>query len=208
LKPQKQEAKSAYQEINYGTQNTKLNQFFDEMLKKKIMKFSEKLSLLDSNETKNKEDTTVQQGSKSLIYEKETFIPFSDNTIIEVEDISVSKDVTIENVSPSPFPSYKPNPKMSPKLLLAPNDSNQISTEKISMTNTTRRNPKTLNDFPSINEKFNDDQLMELFYGNDSEEINTKNGQIVNSTTSNGKYAHSLLFFSCFFYRILLKIQR
>ena len=71
--------------------------------------------------------------------------------------------------------------------------------EKITVTKTTRRSQKTLNDFPSINEKFNDDVLLELFYGNDSEGINTQNDQLLNSTNVNGKYAQNLLF-SFFFY--------
>ena len=107
------------------------------MLKKKIKKFSEKLSLLDLNITTEQEQTLVPHDSNTIISEtsnENTSKSFKvENDFIKVEEVQISEGIdpglTMDNVPPSPVPSYKPNPKIS--LPIIPNNSNKNSTEKL-----------------------------------------------------------------------------
>ena len=55
------EVESAAQEIYYGSQRTTLNKFFDEMLKKKIDRFTRKLGRLKVTESKGDITNTIKQ---------------------------------------------------------------------------------------------------------------------------------------------------
>ena len=83
LKPTKPKAQSAYQEVYYGSQRTTLNQFFDEMLKKKIEMFSKKLGILEKS--KSKKDKKIHSQEDSKIQEKEIFIERNENAYNDID---------------------------------------------------------------------------------------------------------------------------
>ena len=176
-------ATSAYQEVDYGSQNTKLNKFFDEMLKKKIEKFSRKLKVIDdANEAKNpKFDSVV---STTFVPKNEIIIPLNEKTILE-EDISTNGDVKITVETGSSSSTYKPNPKMVPSFSSLSHDS---SSDANFYKSKNPRSFETINDIPqSFDEKLDDNRLLEMFYANYTDGIISSNDQIINDTNSNSK---------------------
>ena len=177
-------ATSAYQEVDYGSQNTKLNKFFDEMLKKKIEKFSRKLKIIDdAKEEKNSNDHN--DASPASDPQKEIFLQLNDDTILE-EDIARNGDVEIKVETGSSFSTYRPNPKMvqgfQSQSYEFPSSDENLDDNKKSVYS------PTINDIPaSFNEKFDDDQLLDMFYGNHSDVAVSQNDQSFNDTNYNSK---------------------
>ena len=192
-KPQKTVATSVFQEIDFGSQNTKLNQFFDEMLKKKIEKFSKKLGVLEANNLKRQRTMDVQNEFNASFYEKEIIIPVKE-THINVLDIATSTGPDIDNPKEHipASPSYKVNPKMIPTLLKLPNDSTvdagtSIRTKSV-VNNKIDNNGNTINAIPNLDKKLeDDDQLLETLYGYNADDIHTHINKTVNNTKYNGK---------------------
>ena len=156
VKPTKTEAKSAFQEIYYGSQRTTLNQFFDEMLKNKIERFSKKLGLLETN-TPNKDEQLGNQKDFKPFHEKEIFIERDENAIINF-NVGLSTDTSIENTSKENviYPSLQSfgNTPRSPRLVDIENE-NDVSKDTFmqgldtilekdpsSANSTYKRNPK------------------------------------------------------------------
>ena len=177
-------ATSAYQEVDYGSQNTKLNKFFDEMLKKKIEKFSRKLKIIDdAKEAKNSNDDNDASTASSP--QNEIILPLNDDTILE-EDITRNGDVKIKVETGSSFSTYRPNPKMvqnfQSQSYESPSSDESLDDNKKALSS------PTINDIPtSFNEKFDDDQLLEMFYGNHSDVSVSQNDQSSNDTNYNSK---------------------
>ena len=147
-------ATSAYQEVDYGSQNTRLNKFFDEMLKKKIEKFSKKLKIIDdAKEAKNSNDNN--DASTASVPQKEIILPLNDDTILE-EDITRNGDVKIKVETGSSFSTYRPNPKMVQNFQ-SQSDESPSSDESLDDSKKSLYSP-TINDIPtSFNEKFDDE---------------------------------------------------
>ena len=177
-------ATSAYQEVDYGSQNTRLNKFFDEMLKKKIEKFSKKLKIIDdAKEAQNSNDNN--DASTASVPQKEIILPLNDDTILE-EDITRNGDVKIKVETGSSFSTYRPNPKMVQNFQ-SQSDESPSSDESLDDSKKSLYSP-TINDIPtSFNEKFDDDQLLEMFYGNHSDVVVSQNDQSFNDTNYNSK---------------------
>ena len=176
-------ATSAYQEVDYGSQNTKLNKFFDEMLKKKIEKFSRKLKVIDdANEAKNPKFDSV--ASTTFVPKNEIIIPLNEKTILE-EDISTNGDVKITVETGSSSSTYKPNPKMVSSF---PSLSHDSSSDANFYKNKNPHDFETINDIPqSFDEKLDDNRLLEMFYANYTDGIISSNDQIVNDSNFNSK---------------------
>ena len=155
------------------------------MLKKKIEKFSRKLEILDeASLAQSPNYVNVPDAYTSVAPHNEMIIPLNGNTIIK-EDVYNNGEtkIEIETVPSSSSSPYRPNPKMAPNFPYDLPPSDAISGKS----NDPNRLP-TLNEIqPSHEEKFDDDKLLELFYGNYSDGINSENDQISNDTNFNSK---------------------
>ena len=103
-------------------------------------------------------------------------------------------DTILVKTSSFPNPTYKPNPKMAPRLILPPDDEKSNTAEEkptessnIHMHgNNYNYDTKSLDHTPNEYEKYGEDELLGMFSGNDNEEVNTPHEHLVNETNNNG----------------------
>lgn len=166
IKPKKMEAKSANQEIYYGSQRTTLNKFFDEMLKKKIERFTKKLDRLKVAEYKEELTNNTELDLKPKYYEEEIIIQEDDSTMIDfTADLTDSKkDDLLETTHSISETALQGNPKLVPTLMKSSDSTTpNIRTETTFMSSkvqTEDRNfnvQSNLNHIPKDYEKSNDD---------------------------------------------------